>query len=137
MNRKLDGSPSSQMRDVRSSSSAASSAASPAIQGAHSNAGLPVGRRLEVAHHRLVRMALAQGFGAEDAEDIAQETLLEAWRHLEDLYAPDGIDVWLNAIYRNVCRRQGRVRARRTRRELLIAPAAGAPGEQDAHVSPV
>jgi RNA polymerase sigma factor (sigma-70 family) len=46
------------------------------------------------------------------AEDLAQETLLEAWRHAHKLQDPDGYAPWLSAIARNVClrwrHRQGR-----------------------------
>ncbi|HEY7042749.1 MAG TPA: RNA polymerase sigma factor [Nocardioidaceae bacterium] len=45
-------------------------------------------------------------------EDLAQETLLEAWRHRERLVSPDGADRWLNAIARNVCRRWARAQRR-------------------------
>ena len=50
------------------------------------------------------------------AEDLAQETLLEAWRIRERLVDPTGSGPWLDAIARNVCRRwrdrQGRLRSR-------------------------
>lgn len=53
---------------------------------------------------RLVRVCAAVvGPGA--AEDVAQEALLEAWRSRERLVDPDGVDAWLGAIARNVCRR--------------------------------
>ncbi|HEY3528515.1 MAG TPA: sigma-70 family RNA polymerase sigma factor [Nocardioides sp.] len=48
------------------------------------------------------------------AEDLAQETLLEAWRIRDRLLDPSGSRPWLDAIARNVCRRwlvrHGRVR---------------------------
>jgi RNA polymerase sigma factor (sigma-70 family) len=50
------------------------------------------------------------------AEDLAQETLLEAWRIRERLVDPTGSGPWLDAIARNVCRRwrvsSGRLRSR-------------------------
>lgn len=53
---------------------------------------------------RLVRLCAAVvGPGA--AEDVAQEALLEAWRHRDRLVDPAGADAWLGAIARNVCRR--------------------------------
>src|SRR6185312_2806871 len=54
---------------------------------------------------RLLRLAHAQGIPVDAAEDITQETLLEAWRHLDALRNPDRFDAWLNGICRNVCLR--------------------------------
>jgi RNA polymerase sigma factor (sigma-70 family) len=57
---------------------------------------------------RLVRLcAMLSGF-PDAAEDLAQETLLEAWRNQHKLEDPDGVDRWLAAIARNVCRRWAR-----------------------------
>ena len=53
---------------------------------------------------RLVRLCAAV-VGPDAAEDVAQEALLEAWRHRERLVEPAGADAWLGAIARNVCRR--------------------------------
>jgi RNA polymerase sigma-70 factor (ECF subfamily) len=39
------------------------------------------------------------------AEDLAQETLLEAWRNRHKLHDLNGIELWLSAIARHVCRR--------------------------------
>jgi len=57
------------------------------------------------ARPRLLRLAHAQGIPVDAAEDITQETLLEAWRHLDALRNPDRFDAWLNGICRNVCLR--------------------------------
>ena len=46
------------------------------------------------------------------AEDLAQETLLEAWRNRHKLRDAAGAERWLNAIARNVCLRWLRRRAR-------------------------
>jgi RNA polymerase sigma-70 factor (ECF subfamily) len=46
------------------------------------------------------------------AEDLAQETLLEAWRNSRKVHDPSGLDRWLAAIARNVCRRWARGRVR-------------------------
>lgn len=65
---------------------------------------------------RLVRACAAISGDRSAAEDLAQETLLEAWRHAHKLHDPGGVDRWLAAIARNVClrwaRRQGRDAAR-------------------------
>jgi RNA polymerase sigma-70 factor (ECF subfamily) len=57
------------------------------------------------ARPRLLRLAHAQGVPSDAAEDVIQETLLEAWRHLDALRNPDRFDAWLNGICRNVCLR--------------------------------
>lgn len=44
------------------------------------------------------------------ADDLAQETLLEAWRNGHKVHDPEGLDRWLAAIARNVCRRWARRR---------------------------
>jgi RNA polymerase sigma-70 factor (ECF subfamily) len=49
------------------------------------------------------------------AEDLAQETLLEAWRARDRLYDSDGLASWLTAIARNVCLRWRRSRGRESR----------------------
>jgi RNA polymerase sigma factor (sigma-70 family) len=46
------------------------------------------------------------------ADDLAQETLLEAWRNGHKVHDPEGLDRWLAAIARNVCRRWARRRGR-------------------------
>jgi len=57
---------------------------------------------------RLVRLCALLSGDREVAEDLAQETLLEAWRHRHRLSDPRGADRWLTAIARNVCLRWGR-----------------------------
>ena len=59
---------------------------------------------------RLVRLCTAVVGDASAAEDLAQETLLTAWRLQHRLTDPPGADAWLNAIARNVCRRWLRTR---------------------------
>ena len=64
---------------------------------------------------RLVRLCASLTGQSEAAEDLAQETLLEAWRNHHKLYDADGLSPWLGAIARNVClrwvRRSGTVSA--------------------------
>ncbi len=73
----------------------------------HPTAGLPsdIAARLGSARPRLTRLARLRGVPADQAEDIAQETLLTAWRTLERLRDPDRFDAWLDGILRNHCRR--------------------------------
>ena len=67
---------------------------------------------------RLVRLCAAISGNRRAADDLAQETLLEAWRHRDKLRDADGFERWLAAIARNVCRRW----ARRRGRELQAVP---------------
>src|SRR5919202_3203831 len=61
---------------------------------------------------RLVRLCARLTGNVDAAEDLAQETLLEAWRHSHKLRDPEGRDRWLAAIARNVCRRWAREQGR-------------------------
>jgi RNA polymerase sigma factor (sigma-70 family) len=54
---------------------------------------------------RLMRFACAQGITVDAADDVVQETLLEAWQHLDRLYSLRSFEGWLHGICRNVCRR--------------------------------
>ncbi len=61
---------------------------------------------------RLVRLCASITRDGDIAEDLAQETLLEAWRHEHMLRDPERRSQWLSGIARNVClrwmRRHGR-----------------------------
>jgi RNA polymerase sigma-70 factor (ECF subfamily) len=61
---------------------------------------------------RLVRLCARLSGSNTAAEDLAQETLLEAWRSREKLSDLEGIAPWLSAIARNVCHRYQRRHAR-------------------------
>jgi RNA polymerase sigma-70 factor (ECF subfamily) len=71
------------------------------------------------------------------AEDLSQETLIEAWRSEHRLRDPSKRWAWLAGIARNVCRRWARSRGREVARTARLAPAAGtsADGEPDHHVA--
>lgn len=60
---------------------------------------------LTSTRQRLVRLARARGIPPHAVDDVVQETLLEAWSHLNRLTAPAGFSSWIDAIARNVCRR--------------------------------
>ena len=51
---------------------------------------------------RLVRLCARLSGSNTAAEDLAQETLLEAWRSREKLSDLEGIAPWLSAIARNI-----------------------------------
>lgn len=60
---------------------------------------------------RLVRFAIAQGFGEDDADDIAQETFLAVYRNLHRYDQSRSFQTWLFAIARNKMRDLFRRRA--------------------------
>jgi RNA polymerase sigma factor (sigma-70 family) len=57
------------------------------------------------ARPRLLRLAHLNGMSPDMADDIVQETMMEAWRHIEKLRDPQRFHAWLDGICRNVCRR--------------------------------
>jgi RNA polymerase sigma-70 factor (ECF subfamily) len=61
---------------------------------------------------RLVRLCAYLSGDPAAADDLAQETLLEAWRNRHKLVEPQGYSAWLSAIARNVCLRWKRRRGR-------------------------
>jgi RNA polymerase sigma-70 factor (ECF subfamily) len=83
------------------------------------------GSWLEAERPRLVRLCAVITRDRDAAEDLAQETLLEAWRNAHKLHDPSGADRWLSAIARHVC-------LRCARREGYAVSAAAA--EPDAGV---
>lgn len=60
---------------------------------------------LSAERARLVRLCAYLSGKPDVAEDLAQETLLEAWRHQHKLTERQGYKPWLSAIARNVCLR--------------------------------
>ncbi len=61
---------------------------------------------------RLVRLCASLTSNKDAAEDLAQETMLEAWRHKHELRNPEKRMQWLSGIARNVCLRWLRSRGR-------------------------
>jgi RNA polymerase sigma-70 factor (ECF subfamily) len=72
---------------------------------------------LVAAQPRLERLARAQGVAPDGVDDVLQETLIEAWQHLEHLMMPERFDAWLNGICRNMCLRWSRTQATTARRQ--------------------
>jgi RNA polymerase sigma factor (sigma-70 family) len=63
---------------------------------------------------RLIRLCARLTGNVDAAEDLAQETLLEAWRNLHKLYDHEDAESrakWLSAIARNMCMRWMRCRS--------------------------
>jgi RNA polymerase sigma factor (sigma-70 family) len=76
----------------------------------------------------ILRVCLRATHDRDAAEDLAQETLLEAWRHWDKLREPDDPQArarWLTSIAANVCRRW----ARRAGRDLAHTTRLTASGE--------
>lgn len=76
---------------------------------------------------RLVRLCTQLSGSSEAAEDLAQETLYEAWRHRDHLDDPQGQARWHTAIARNVCLRWRHLRLRDSAH--LLRPCSHDPGE--------
>jgi RNA polymerase sigma factor (sigma-70 family) len=75
---------------------------------------------MATARPRLLRLARAHGLPLDTAHEVIQETLLEAWRHLNALSDPTGFQLWLSAICRNVCRRYSRAYQALAQREVPL-----------------
>src|SRR5579859_691526 len=71
---------------------------------------------------RLVGLCARLTGNRDAAEDLAQETLLEAWRHIEELRDQERFSQWLSGIARNVCLRWIRKHGRDSAQ--LAAPPA-------------
>lgn len=90
-------------------------------------------RLFRASQSRLLRVARLRGIAPNAADDVVQETLLEAWRHLDQLRDPARFDAWLDGICRNVCLRQQRAAAIVAARCVsLPAQGAASEGEGDA-----
>ncbi len=89
---------------------------------------------LTTTRQRLVRIARARGMEPLVIDDIVQETLLEAWSHLERLYSLAGFHSWIDEICRNVCRRfvhkQALDQSRNASLPRLLAETEEGPGAQ-------
>ena len=87
----------------------------------HGTAAETLEQVMEEERARLVRLCAKLTGDIHAAEDLAQETLIEAWHNVHKLYDFAGHAPWLSAIARNVClrwaRRHGREVARRVRPE--------------------
>src|SRR5215472_8357154 len=85
--------------------------------------------QLAAERTRLIGLCARLSGDATVAEDLAQETLAEAWRLLAKLRQPEGLASWLNAIARNICLRWARERGRNLAHTL--PPTASMGGDED------
>jgi len=74
---------------------------------------LPTPEQLELQRSRLVRLCATITGDPDAAEDLAQEALIAAWRHLQTLRSPESLNGWLSGIARNMSLRWLRSTARR------------------------
>jgi RNA polymerase sigma factor (sigma-70 family) len=72
------------------------------------------------ARPRLLRLTRMNGIPQDIADDVVQETLMEAWRHIENLHTAERFSAWLDGICRNVCRRQARTQATLSRQNASL-----------------
>ncbi len=80
-------------------------------------------RQLVEAHQRVIRTHCYRMLGSlEDAEDLAQETFLRAWRRLESFEGRGAVRAWLYRIATHACLDELDRRSRR-----LLPPMVGAP----------
>jgi RNA polymerase sigma-70 factor (ECF subfamily) len=86
-------------------------------------------RRLGDARPRLVRLARAYGAPVDAAEDVAQETLLVAWRRADHIASTERLDGWLNTICHHVTQHAVRSNLRWTRQVIPFGWPAHEDGE--------
>lgn len=92
--------------------------------------GVALDRALAEERARLVALCARLTGNVDAAEDLAQETLVEAWRSQTRLRNADGLTPWLSAIARNVCLRWQRAHGRDMAHRALLSPLDAA-GEGD------
>lgn len=73
----------------------------------------------------LIRLAAAIVLDPDAAQDVVQDSLVSAWRHMRDLRTTDAFDAWLRRIVVNHARNAAR--ARRRVRPLAAPPLAPDP----------
>ncbi|HEY7416102.1 MAG TPA: sigma-70 family RNA polymerase sigma factor [Ktedonobacteraceae bacterium] len=89
-----------------------------------------IGAWLIAASPRLRRLAQMRGVPPDSLEDVVQETLLEAWMHLDRLSAPEGFHLWLDEICRNICRRHARKQLTELRHSLPLQEGSDEDAEE-------
>ncbi|SRR5579883_739273 len=87
---------------------------------------------LTMARPRLLSIARRVGIPADEADDIAQETLIAAWRELAQLRDVQRFDTWLDGICRNLCRVH--LRRQRLRGQHQVALASDMPSDERSEI---
>jgi RNA polymerase sigma factor (sigma-70 family) len=82
------------------------------------------------AYRPLLAYALRRTASRADAEEVAAETLLVAWRRRRELPADDERLPWLYGVARRVLANQRRGHARRRRLERLLQPLSRSSSEE-------
>ena len=82
---------------------------------------------------RLLRYCARVTGDVHAAEDLVQQTLLEAWLHAARIQTPDLRGPWLFGVARNICLRWLRSQGRETARQI---PLAGTEDQGDAPAAP-
>jgi len=77
-------------------------------------------RLLTSAQPRLLHLVRRRGVPLESAEDIVQQTCIEAWRNLDHLRSPASFDAWLDGICRNLCLRWARAQGNTEKRQVSL-----------------
>src|SRR5437879_13921323 len=86
--------------------------------------------RLEDASRLAFRVALGVLHNREDAEDIAQEALVRAYRNFDRLRDRERFRAWLVRIAWRLALDHRRSQGRRDRRELAVSGHVASPGVQ-------
>src|SRR5689334_17367705 len=69
---------------------------------------------------RLLRYCARVTSNLDSAEDLVQQTLLEAWKHGSRVPGPEQRMAWLFGVARNVCLRWRRTQGRTAAREVAL-----------------
>jgi RNA polymerase sigma-70 factor (ECF subfamily) len=109
------------------------------VDAVSSRESIPIQTAFAAERPRLVAFCAHVSGSWDAAEDLAQETLLEAWRVRGRLRNSDGVAPWLTAIARNVClrwrRSKGRESASLAYRMALSEALAAGDAEDEVFVS--
>ena len=95
---------------------------------------MPLASQIEAlfsrAEPRLQRLARARQVAPDAIDDVIQETLLEAWKSLEQLRDETRFSAWLDGICRNVCLRHQRRQGILLTREAPFPPSESEPDDE-------
>lgn len=95
---------------------------------------MPLASQIEAlfsrAEPRLQRLARARQVAPDAIDDVIQETLLEAWKSLEQLRDETRFSAWLDGICRNVCLRHQRRQGILLKREAPFPPSESEPDDE-------